>query len=347
MKIALLAPPYLPVPPSGYGGTERIVYYLAEGLVKRGHNVTLFASGDSKTKAQLFSTFQKAIGNSGEIKNKPNYPLLQYIDCFSRASNFDIIHNHAQYYAMFLAELVKTPVVHTIHGSFAKGEVPEDKRMTLERFRHHFFVSISFNQREPLPDLNWVETVYNGIDISEYPFAGKKGEYLLWVGRITAKKGPVEAINVAKHLRRKLKIAAVIDPIDQEFFEKEVRPLIDGKMIEFIGELDDREKGDVYGNAYCTLYPIHWHEPFGLVMAESMACGTPIVAFDIGSVPEIVIDGKTGYIVTDVERMVEAVLKIDRIDRLACRKRVEENFTVEKMVTGYERVYRKVLGSRD
>jgi len=347
MKIALLAPPYLPVPPVGYGGTERIVHFLAEGLVKKGHKVILFASGDSQTSAKLYSTFAKSLGNSGETKDKPLYPLLSYIDCFSRASDFDIIHNHAQYYAMFLADLVKTPVVHTIHGSFAKGEVPEDKRMTLERFRKHYFVSISFNQREPLPDLNWVETVYNGIDISEYPFSGKKGDYLLWVGRITWKKGPVEAIEVAKRLKMKLKIAAVIDPVDQEFFEKEVAPLVDGKLIEFIGELPEKEKGSVYGNAYCTLYPIHWHEPFGLVMAESLACGTPVVAFNIGSVPEVVLDGKTGYVVEDTRQMVEAVKKIETIDRALCRKVVEEKFTIEKMVEGYEKVYEKILKNKN
>ncbi len=346
MKIALLAPPYLPVPPVGYGGTERIVHYLAENLVKRGYDVTLFASGDSKTTAKLFSTFPKSLGNSGEIKNKPLYPLLSYIDCFSRASDFDIIHNHAQYYAMFLADLIKTPVVHTIHGSFAKGEVPEDKRMALERFRDHFFVSISFNQRESLPDINWVDTVYNGIDISKYPFSSRKGDYLLWIGRITAKKGPVEAIKVAKSLGMKLKIAAVIDPIDQDFFKKEVLPLIDGKLIEFVGELSEEEKGHIYSRACCTLYPIHWHEPFGLVMVESMACGTPVVAFEMGSVPEIVVDGKTGFIVEDTSQMIEAVKKIDKIDRAVCRKRVEEKFTIDKMVEGYEAVYREVISKR-
>jgi glycosyltransferase involved in cell wall biosynthesis len=343
MKIALLAPPYLPVPPKGYGGTERIVHYLAEELVKKGYEVTLFASGDSKTSAKLFSTFPKSLGNSGEIKNKPLYPLLSYVDCFSRASDFDIIHNHAQYYAMFLADLVKTPVVHTIHGSFAKGEVPEDKRMTLERFRHHFFVSISYNQRESLPDLNWVENVYNGLDISEYHFSPQKGDYLLWVGRITAKKGPVEAIKVAKKLKMKLKIAAVVDPVDRDFFTNEVLPLIDGKFIEFIGEIPEKEKRDIYSHAYCTLYPIRWHEPFGLVMVESMVCGTPVVAFEMGSVPEVVIDGKTGYIVSNIEEMVNAVKKIDKIDRKLCRKHVEEKFTLEKMVQGYEGVYKKIL----
>lgn len=388
MKIALLAPPYLPVPPIGYGGTERIVHFLAEGLVKKGHDVTLFASRDSKTSAKLVSTFPKAIGNSGEIKNKPLLPLLQYIDCFSRASQFDIIHNHAQYYAMFLAELVSTPVVHTIHGSFAKGEVPEEKRMILMRFKHHNFVSISNSQRNGLPELNWVGTVYNGIDMSEFPFIKKSGDYLLWIGRITQKKGAVEAIGVAKRVGIPLKMAAVIDPIDMPFYEEKVKPLVDGNFIQFLGELHGEEKAKLYGGAMATLYPISWHEPFGLVMAEAMSCGTPVIAFNRGSVGEIVKDGITGFVIeqnshsesatwraknlaerkdfmgadarsfTDaqddkalvikkigIEGLMEAVRRIGEIRREDCRKWVEEKFTIEKMVEGYEKIYQKVARS--
>lgn len=343
MKIAILAPPYLPVPPIGYGGTERIVYFLAEGLVKRGHEVTLFASGDSKTSAKLVSVYPKAIGNSGEIKNKPLLPMLHYIDCFSRADDFDLIHNHAQYYAMFLAEMVKTPVVHTIHGSFTMGEVPEEKRQTLRRFKNHNFVSISNNQRQGLPELNWVHTVYNGINLAEYKFYPDAGKYLLWIGRVTEKKGPVEAIEVAKKVNIPLKMAATIDPIDKSFYEEKVKPLIDGTFIQFLGELHGEEKAKLYGEALATLYPISWHEPFGLVMAESMATGTPVLAFNIGSVSELVQDGVTGFVVSDTSEMIGKVAELSSIKRENCRKRVEENFTIEKMVEGYEKVYQKII----
>lgn len=365
MKIALLVPPYLPVPPKGYGGTERIVSYLADGLVKRGHEVTLFASGDSKTSAKLISIFPEALGNSGELKTKPLYPLLQYIECFTRASQFEIIHNHAQYFAMPLSDLVKTPVVHTLHGTVVREEIPEDKSRTLDRFRNHNFISISNNQREGRPDLNWTATVYNGIKIEDYPFRSEKGNYLLWMGRIVAKKGPVEAIETAKRAGMPLKMAAAIDPIDRPFYEEKVKPLIDGKNIQFLGEVDGKEKADLYGRAAATLYPISWHEPFGLVMAESMACGTPVIAYNEGSVPEVVEDGVTGYIIQapnpksqipnklqipnlkiqkeGIEGLVEAVKRIGEIKREDCRKRVEEKFTVEKMVEGYENALKEVV----
>ena len=357
MKIAQLAPPWLPVPPTGYGGTELIVHSLTEELVKRGHDVTLFASGDSKTSAKLSSVFEKALGNSGAIKGDALHPLLHYIECFEKAEQFDIIHNHAQYYAMFLADLVKTPFVHTIHGSYSKESTPEEKIHTLKRFRDHNFISISNNQRNDLPELNYVATVYNGIDLSEFPFIKEQGKYLLWFGRITAKKGPVDAIEAANSLGLPLKLVGAIDPIEQEYFDSVVKPLIDGKLITYEGEISVFDKAKVYEGAICTLYPIHWEEPFGLVMAESMASGTPVVAYNRGSVSELVEDGITGFIIREnpassdgyrisevgVAGLVAAVKRIGEISREACRKRIEENFTVEKMVDGYEAVYKKLL----
>ncbi|MCL4339215.1 glycosyltransferase family 4 protein [Patescibacteria group bacterium] len=346
MKIAILAPPYLPIPPDGYGGVERIVYLLTEGLVKKGHDVTLFAPGDSKTSAKLSATFPKSIGNSGLDKSKSLsavYPLIEYTDCFNRAGEFDLIHNHAEYYAMFLADFVKTPVVHTIHSSLSEGNVKAEKRATLKRFSSHNFVSISDSQRRPLPDINWVGTVYNGVNLEEFEFSPEKGNYLLWMGRITPKKGPVEAIEVSKKTGIPLKIVGVVDPADNTFFAEKIKPQIDGKQIELLGELHGRAQADLYKNALVTLYPISWHEPFGLVMVESMACGTPVVAFDIGSVPEIVENGRNGFAVKSVEEMVEAVGKIGNIKREDCRKSVEEKFTAERMVEGYEEVYKKVF----
>ena len=368
MKIAQLAPPWLSVPPSGYGGTELVVHYLTEELVNRGHEVVLFASGDSQTKANLSYVFPKALGNGGELKKQPLNPLLHYIECFERASDFDIIHNHAQYYAMFLADLVKTPVVHTIHGSFSKEDVPnQDKRQTLIKFRNHNFISISDSQRRGLEKLNYVATVYNGIDISEFQYSGEKGKYLCWMGRITQKKGPSDALEVARILKTKIKMAGAVDRMEKEYCETVLYPLIEelrkDNLIEYEEEIKREDKVDLYKGALCTLYPIHWEEPFGLVMAESMACGTPVIAYNYGSVPEIIKDGITGFIVDaddqdrpgkgrwiikkqGVEGLIEAIRKIDEIERKSCRQHVENNFTVEKMVDGYEDVYREIINSK-
>lgn len=361
MKIAQLVSPWLPVPPKGYGGTELVVYYLTEGLVKKGHEVTLFASGDSQTSARLHSIFPKALGNSGELKTHPLSPLLHYIECFERADEFDIIHNHAQYMAMFLADLVKTPVVHTIHGSFTKEDVPEeDRRQTLRKFKGQNIISISNSQRRGLPDLNYVATVYNGIDLSEFEYS-ETASGLCWMGRITEKKGPLDAITVANGLNMKLMMAGAIDPVDRPYFEKVLKPLIENSdLIVFREEIKREEKKDLYKKALCTLYPIHWEEPFGLVMIESMACGTPVIAYNRGSVAEIVRDGVTGFIIDldgeerpgngswiikkkGIEGLIEAVKRIGGIDRKVCRKHVEENFTMERMVDNYLGVYEQLL----
>jgi len=362
MKIAQLVSPWLSVPPKGYGGTELIAHYITEGLVKKGHEVTLFASGDSQTLAKLHSVFPKALGNDGLLKAHPLNPMLHYIECFERAGEFDIIHNHAQYLAMFLAHLTKIPVIHTIHGSFTKEDVPDDdRRQTLSKFKNHNFTSISNSQRKGLPGLNYVATVYNGIDLSEFEYSEEKGNYLCWLGRVTAKKGPVDAIEAAESLGMELKIAGAIDPTDRPYFEKSVKPLIDkSTLVSFREEIKREEKGTLYKNALCTLYPIHWEEPFGLVMAESMACGTPVIAFNHGSVPEIIKDGVTGFIIDSdneeregkggfiikkqgVEGLVEATRRIKEIDRKACREHVEKNFTVNRMVDNYEGLYKEII----
>lgn len=349
MKIALLAPPYLSVPPKAYGGTEKIVSLLADGLVERGFDVTLFATGDSQTKAKLVSIFPQSLGNSGLAKGSALMPLLHFRECFRRAGEFDLIHNHAQYIPMFLADFVSTPVVHTMHGSFYPGEVPEEKRKVLKTFKDQRFVSISDNQKGGLPELNYVGTVYNGLDTSEYTYVEKpKGDYFLWVGRITEKKGPLAAIEVAENLKTPLVIAAAIDPIDMPYFEKTIKPKIDGKLVNFVGELTHETLNNLYGNAVATLFPIAWHEPFGLVMIESMVCGTPVVGYNIGSVPEVIVDGKTGYVVNmeaGVEGLIHAVKKIHQIQRGDCHSRVVELFSKEAMIEGYVEVYKKIASS--
>ena len=348
MKIALLAPPYLPVPPKGYGGTERIVHHLTEGLVKRGHDVTLFASGDSITKAKLASIYPTALGNSGLNKRDAIEPLLQYEFCYSRAKEFDIIHSHGQYLSFFGARNLGTPVVFTWHGSFYEGEVPEEKRQTLRTFGDMPMVSISNNQRLALPELHYVATVYNSLDIPTYRYSDKPRDYLLWVGRMSPKKGALDAIAVAEKVGIRLEMAAAIDPIDRPFFEEQIKPKIDGDRVIYHGEVAHEVLVELYGGAIATLYPISWHEPFGLVMTESMACGTPVITYDIGSSAEVVEDGKTGFVIAPsagVNAMISAVKRVGEIDRAVCRKWVEKKFSIDRMVSEYEDVYRKILGS--
>jgi glycosyltransferase involved in cell wall biosynthesis len=300
MRIAMLAPPFVRVPPQAYGGTERIVSYITEGLVGRGHDVTLFASGDSVTKAKLVSIYPEALGLDGTKKDDVYRPLLHISKCFEHQKEFDLIHAHTQYLGLFMASLSTTPVVHTWHGTYFPGEVPEINRQVLSTFKSQNYISISNSQRGGMPELNYIDTIYNGIDISQYSEKeNSQKDYLLWVGRATPKKGPLEAIMVAKKLGIKLIMAASVEPANQEYFETVIKPEIDGTKIVFVGDVDAKALNDLYGNALCTLYPISWHEPFGLVMAESMACGTPVIAYNVGSVSEIVRDGITGFIVNE------------------------------------------------
>ncbi len=363
MRIAVLAPPYLPVPPLLYGGTEKIVSLLTEGLVAKGHDVTLFASGDSKTTATLSSIFPKALGNSGLTKGDIERPLAHYHACYARASEFDVIHSHGQYLTYPEAVGIKTPVVFTLHGSFYQGETTREKRALLQAYKNLNFISISNNQREGMSNLNYVATVYNALDLEEYKGdwgtkgnTGSRGEeYLLWVGRMSPKKGAYEAIIAAKQVGIRLEMAAAIDPIDRKYFEEKIKPLIDGDTVIFHGEIGHDALVELYGGAIATLYPISWHEPFGLVMTESMACGTPVIAYNRGSVSEIVRDGVTGFIVEEkgdkgtmgdwgVEGLVKAIGRIGEIDRAYCRKYVEKYFSKERMVSEYIEVYKNLSG---
>ncbi|MBI2074667.1 MAG: glycosyltransferase family 4 protein [Candidatus Levybacteria bacterium] len=361
MRIAQIAPPWLPVPPPKYGGTELVVSYLTEELVRRGHEVTLFAPADSKTSANLFSSLPKSLRGRIDFKSKSLFPMLQYIECFARAGQFDMIHNHGQFETFFLAELIKTPVVHTIHGSYDGLTTSPDRMQTLTRFKNHNFVSISGAQRRGFPELNYAGTVFNGINIHEFNYSKKKGNYLFWISRMAPDKGPIDAIKAAQKLKMELKISAAINSVNLEYYQNKVKPLIDGKLIKFNGEVAHKDKSKVYKNALCTLFPIHWEEPFGLVMIESMACGTPVIAYNRGSVSEVVRDGVTGFIIDPdnknrpkkgswvikkqgIAGLVEAVRRVGEIDRQMCRKHVEENFTVNRMVDRYEKIYEKILG---
>lgn len=346
MKIAVLAPPYLPVPPPLYGGTEKIVSLLTEGLVALGHDVTLFASGDSTTSAKLSSIYPAALGNSGLSKGDPSKPLAHYHACYARADEFDIIHSHGQYLSLPEADGLKTPVVFTWHGSFYEGETTPEKRETLRSYRHLNYISISDNQRGGLPELHYVATVYNALDISSYTFVATPKDYLLWVGRVSPKKGALDAIQAAKRLGIRLEMAAAIDPIDRPFFEENIKPLIDGEQVIYHGEVGHASLIELYGGAIATLYPISWHEPFGLVMAESMSCGTPVIAYNIGSIPEIVKDRSTGFVIDQsqgADGIVDAVKRIGSISRKVCRTYAEKRFHKDRMVKDYEAVYQKLI----
>jgi glycosyltransferase involved in cell wall biosynthesis len=343
MRIAQIAPLWEQVPPATYGGSELVVSLLTEELVRRGHDVTLFASGDSTTTAKLESVHPKALRLDPTIKEVGIYEMLQLSQVYERANEFDVIHSHMGCAGLPYASLVKTPTVFTLHGIFT----PDNEKMFVHA-RHQPFISISHSQREPRLNLNCVATVYNGVDTSAYRFYPKPSEppYLAFLGRMSPEKGTHLAIAIAKATGWNLKIAGKIDSVDVEYFEQEVKPHIDGTQIQFLGEANHAQKNVLLGNAVATLFPITWREPFGLVMAESMAAGTPVIAMNLGSAPEVIVHGKTGFLCHTVEECIQALSKIDTIDRQACRQHVEGNFSAERMTDGYEAVYQKVLLER-
>ena len=368
LRIAQVSTPFITVPPKDYGGIELVVANLTEGLVKKGHEVTLFAPGDSQTSAKLFAPFEKAVSMKAMEKMfSPlakklfwlhSLPSLYHITAaFERANEFDIIHNHLHYLGLFFGSLVKTPTVHTYHGDFSSAIKSPIERMILEKYKDNFWTAISQSQRENCPvKLNVSGVVYNSIWVDKFDWSKKAGDYLMWLGRITPRKGLSQAIEVTKRLGRKLVIAGVVKPRDTDYFQKEIKPRIDNKMIVSVGAVDHSTKVRYLKNAFALLYPVTWQEPFGLVMVEAMACGTPVIAFKNGAVSEVVRDGVTGFIIDSkkgVEGLAKAVQTMQQWNketmrqcRLACRKHVEENFSVQKMVKDYENVYERILKSR-
>jgi len=345
MRIAIISPLEEQVPPKKYGGTELIVYYLSQFLPEKGHKVYLFASGDSKTKASLIPVFPRAIRKEKIAQDMRYREALKYIGVSRivgelRKIKVDIIHNHLGWRFLPFCSFFKCPVLTTLHGPLDIAY----QKFVYSRFKNYPFVSISNSQRKPLPNLNYVATIYNGIDLDGLNFNEEpKGNYLSFLGRMSPEKGPVEAIQIAKKSGMKLKMAAKVDAVDRKYFETKIKPLIDGKQIQFIGEIGPKEKNDFLGNSIALLVPLQWREPFGLFMIEAMACGTPVIAFDRGSAREVVENKKTGFVVKNIKEAIEAVKKINQIKRLDCRERVEKNFTAEKMVDNYEKVYYKIV----
>ncbi len=346
LRIAQVAPLWENIPPEKYGGTERIVYYLTEGLVKAGEDVTLFACGSSKTSGHLVSVFPTPLFRTGIPWTNLMYPLLNITEAFDQADKFDVIHMHlnksSDYIALPLAKSIKNKVVFTLHFPYPASQSRQDRHQVLQKYKDLNYISISNSQRRGGENLNWICTVYNGVDINLYNLNLKPKDYFLWLGKFNPDKGVKEAILAAKQAGVKLVVAGAIDNLEGEdfrYYQEEIKPLIDNKQILFVGELNDEIKNKLYGEALGFLEPIKWNEPFGLVMAESMATGTPVIAFKNGAAPEIIVDGKSGFLVDDINQMVEKIKVIQSIDRSECRKRVEELFSIEKMVDGYSKIY--------
>jgi glycosyltransferase involved in cell wall biosynthesis len=340
MRIAQIAPMWERVPPPAYGGIELIVGLLSDELVRRGHEVTLFASGDSITLANLESVHPQALRLDPTIKEFGIYEMLQMSRVYEQAQEFDIIHSHIGCVALPYSNLVKTPTVHTQHGIFT----PDNEKL-FSHARKQPYISISNAQREARLNLNYVATVYNGIDTKQYEFRPQPQDppYLAFLGRISPEKGPHLAIEIAKRSGWHLKMAGKVDSVDVKFFEEEIKPLIDGKQIEFLGEANHEEKSALMGGAVATLFPITWREPFGLVMIESMAVGTPVIAMKLGSTAEVIVHGETGFLCESVEECIAAIEPAIQLNRNNCRQHVLNHFSVERMAEGYEAVYRQVL----
>jgi len=336
MRIAMVAPIWERVPPARYGGIELVVSLLTEELVARGHEVTLFASGDSLTNAELSHVYhtpkRDAIGTEVVDLHHVSQPFLD-------ADDYDVIHNHDGYAGIMLASFVDTPVLTTLHGIFTDTNKP----FFLAFKDACYFNSISDEQRRGCPELNYVGTVYNAIDVPGWPFCAEKGDYYVFIGRMSHLKGADLAAEVAERAGIKLIMAGKIDECDEVFFNERVGPHVDGERIIFKGEVSPEEKRDLLCGARGFVFPLQWSEPFGLVMIEAMVSGTPVIAFPYGSVPELVVDGETGFLVNNLDEMVEKVKKLETLDAAACRRHVESRFGVKRMTNNYVALYESII----
>ncbi len=356
LKIAQIAPLWFPVPPKGYGGTELVVSKLTESLIKRGHQVTLFASGNSKTKGKLVSVIKNDLRKLGVPYLFDSYNILNLAEAFSRAKEFDILHTHIDVYDQIFRSQTSIPTIATLHNPFWSTIKKRDGQWYAYQGRvllyNHFprlpYIAISNSYRKQCPaKIKFIKTIYHGVDPKSLKFNPKGGNYLAWIGRFSPNKGTHIAINIAKKLNLKLLIAGkAVSPEDKEYFSQKIKPFLTRK-IRFIGEIkSDKEKSEFLGSALAFLYPLQWEEPFGITMIESQACGTPVIAFKRGSVPEVVKDKKTGFVLKSEKEMLEAINHIPEIDRKECRKFFEQKFTVQKMVDNYEKIYYSLLQNR-
>ncbi len=338
MRIAQVAPLFESVPPRAYGGTERVVSYLTEALVEQGHDVTLFASGDSITRARLEAVAPRSLRTDRRRPDWMVWHTLMLDRVFELADQFDVIHFHVDVLHLPLARRCATPLLSTTHGRL---DLP-DLLPLFRNFDEHPLVSISDHQRMPLRGVNWQATVHHGLPVGLYDFHAEPKDYFAFLGRISPEKRVDRAIEIARTCATPLRIAAKVDEVDRVYFDTRIRPLLDDPLVDYVGEIDDTRKNEFLGNARALLFPIDWPEPFGIVMIEAFACGTPVIAYRSGSVPEVLDDGVDGFIVTDQQEAIEAAHNVHTLDRRRCREAFERRFTADTMASRYLAVYRNL-----
>jgi glycosyltransferase involved in cell wall biosynthesis len=354
LKIVQVAPIWINVPPKRYGGIERVVSILSDGLAKRGHKVALFAPATSKTQARLFSVVKQPLIKENVSWHNQIWNLCNLSRAFEMAGDFDIIHCHLDVWGLFFQHLTKKPVLHTMHNRLFLAECDRNDRFKKDRLNmfkqeanrtNIVFISEAMKKlsRVPLLEKN-TRVIHNSIDLKNFKFSAKPQGHFIWIARIEKHKGIENAIALAERTGAKLKIAGRIDPTKREYFDQKIKPHLN-KNIEYVGELGQKELSKFYGPAKAFLYPIEWEEPFGLVVAESMACGTPVIAYSRGAMPELIENGKTGFLVRNQNEMIAAMKKIDALDRAAIRQFAEEKFSGERMVSEYEKFYYDLINN--
>jgi glycosyltransferase involved in cell wall biosynthesis len=332
LRIAQVAPLYESTPPAFYGGTERVVSYLTEELVRQGHDVTLFASGDSITAAKLIPPCKRALRLDPDCQDSLAYHMIMLEEVFRRARDFDIVHFHIDYLHFPVSRRTRVPNITTLHGRL---DLPEHGAV-YRQFPDMPLISISNAQRKPLPNIvSWRATVYHGLPDELYRFEPRPGKYLAFIGRISPEKGLDRAIEAAIRAGIPIRIAAKVDKVDRAYFEATIKPMLDHPLVEYIGEIGEGEKQEFLGGAYALMFLIDWPEPFGLAMIEALACGTPVIAFRRGSVPEVIDDGTTGFIVRNVDEAVAAIPRVAKLNRADCRKAVDGQFCSYRMAKDY------------
>ena len=331
MRIAQVAPLYESTPPALYGGTERVVSYLTEELVRQGHDVTLFASGDSTTAAKLIAPCKRALRLDPDCQDSLAYHIIMLEEVFRRADDFDIVHFHIDYLHFPVSRRTRVPNITTLHGRL---DLPEHGEV-YRQFPDMPLVSISNAQRKPLPMVSWRATVYHGLPDKLYSFEQCQGKYLAFIGRISPEKGLDRAIEAAIRAGVPIRIAAKVDKVDRAYFEATIKPLLEHPLVEYVGEIGEREKQEFLGGAYALMFLIDWPEPFGLAMIEALACGTPVIAFRRGSVPEVIDHGTTGFVVSGVDEAVDAIPQVAKLNRADCRKAVDDRFSSYRMAKDY------------